>query len=140
MKYLRIDEQTISDLAIFSSYGKASVYELYNQTITQGGGARLEALFRHPLADEGLINARTEVYAFFSRHEYHFPLDSATIGALTYYLENNDVRSQLTTGGGSMSQRVKDLVGADAGYIFVHDGVQACLRLFYRLEQFLKQV
>jgi len=136
MKYLKTDEQTLSDLGIFGRVGKQSVYELYHKTITQGGGARLEQVFRHPLADEELINARAEIYRFFSMQEYAFPADSATIGALAYYLENNDVRSQLSTAGQSLGQRFKDMVAADADYVFVHDGVQAALRLFFMLGQF----
>jgi len=140
VKYLQIDEQTISDLGIFSSHGKASIFELYCQTKTQGGGARLEALFRHPLADEGMINTRSAIYQFFSRKEYAFPVDSATMGALAYYMENDDVRSQLTVGGQSLGQRVRDLVAADASQVFVHDGVQAALRVFYQLGQFLDRL
>ena len=140
VKYLKIDEQTISDLSIFGKSGKASVYELYNKTITQGGSAKLEELFRHPLSDEKLINEKSEVYRFFSEHDYSFPVDSETVGALVYYLENEDVRSQLQIGGQSIGQKFKDMVAADSSQVFVHDGVQAGLRLFYKLGQFTKQL
>jgi len=140
VKYLKIDEQTISDLSIFGNSGKASIYDLYNKTCTQGGGAKLAELFRHLLSDENMINERVEVYRFFSTKEYAFPVDSETIGALAYYIENNDVRSQLEIGRQSLGQRFKDMVAADSGYVFVHDGVQACLRLFNRVGQFIKQL
>jgi len=140
VKYLTIDDQTISDLAIFGKSGKASVYDLYNKTITQGGGAKLEELFRHPLSDEYLINAKAEIFKCFSLQEYSFPIDSETMGALAYYLENEDVRSQLQIGSQSFSQKFKDMVAADSDQVFVHDGVQASLRLFYKLGEFVKQM
>lgn len=140
MKYLKIDEQTTNDLSIFGRSGKTSVYDLYHKTQTQGGGLRLEALFRHPLADVQLINARAELYKFFSTEEYAFPVDSATVGGLAYYLENDDVRSQLQVEGQSIGQRFKDMVAADSDQVFVHDGVQAALRLFYKLDQFARRI
>ncbi len=140
MKYLKIDEQTISDLAIFGKSGKSSVYGLYNKTSTQGGGAKLEHLFRHPLSDDQQINQKAELYKFFSVRDYSFPIDSETIGGLAYYLENDDVRTQLQVGGQSLGQRFKDMVAADADQVFVHDGVQASLRLFFKLSAFIRQV
>src|SRR5688572_20849358 len=136
--YLQIDEQTISDLSIFGKSGKASIYDLYNKTKTQGGGIKLEDLFRHPLSDAELINERAGVYKFFSEHDVNFPVDSDTIGAFAYYMENEDIRSQLTVAVQSVGQKFKDIVAADPEYAFVNDGVQACLRLFYNLNQFIE--
>lgn len=138
MKYLHVDEQTISDLSIFGKSGKASVYALYNKTSTQGGGARMEYLFRHPMADEREINRMAALYKFFSTKEYNFPVDSETISGLAYYLENDDVRSQLQMGGQSLGRRFRDMVATDADQVFVHDGVQACLRLFFKLGVFIR--
>ncbi len=138
-KYLKIDEQTMSDLAIFGQSGKPSVFDLYNKTTTQGGSAKLETLFRQPMADEALINERVEIYRFFSSGEYEFPVDSETIASIGYYLSNDDVRSQLHPGAQSFRQRVTGLVAADSDHVFVHDGVQSSLRLFYWLGEFIKQ-
>lgn len=137
MKYLKIDDQTLSDLSIFEKSGRPSIFGLYNKTRTQGGAAKLENLFRHPLADEHSINERAALFEFFSRQEYIFPLDSETIGSLAYYMENNDVRSQLQPGGQSFGQRLRDMVSIDADFVFVHDGVQATLRFFYGMRKFI---
>lgn len=139
-EYLKIDEQTISDLSIFGKSGKASVYDLYNTTKTQGGGAKLELLFRHPLSDEALINERAELYSFFSKDDYQFPVDADTAGAFAYYMKNEDIRSQLIVGGQSVTQKLRDFVAADPEYVFVYTGVQAGLRLFYQLGQFVASV
>lgn len=138
MHYLTIDEQTISDLSIFGKAGKASIFDLYNKTVTQGGSARLTELFRSPLSDVNAINERVALYRSFCEKEFSFPVDSETIGAMGYYLENEDVRTQLQVGNQSFGQRFKDMVAADADQVFVQDGVQACLRLFYKLGVFIK--
>lgn len=138
--YLSIDEQTISDLGIFSKGGKPSVFDRYNNTVTQGGGRKLETLFRHPLSDEILINERSAVYRFFSASGHAFPVDSATVSTVAYYMENDDVRTQLQMGGQSLGRKFRDMVATDADQVFVHDGVQATIRLFNAIIQFTEQI
>src|SRR5688500_219845 len=111
--YLKVDEQTISDLSIFGRSGTASVYDFYNKAATHCGSDKLEELFLHPMADEKEINARAEKYKFFSLAEHQFPVGSETIGGLAYYLENNDIRSQVQVGGQTLTQKFRDIVAAD---------------------------
>ena len=132
-KYLNIDEQTASDLSIFGKSDKGSVYQIYNKTITQGGSKKLEELFKHPLSDEKLINEKVELYRFFSSHDLDFPVDSSMMGSIAYYLENQDVRSQLHNTVLTFGQRLRNVISTDADYVFINDGVQSCLRLFYSL-------
>jgi DNA mismatch repair protein MutS len=138
--YLKIDEQTLSDLSIFGKSGKASIYDLYNKTKTQGGAKKLKALFNQPLANRDAINAQAEIFRFFSLKEYVFPVDSDSMGALSYYLENNDVRSQLQVSGQSFGDKLKGLVAAEAEQVFVKEGVQAALRLFYKVQVFVAEL
>jgi DNA mismatch repair protein MutS len=137
--FLKVDEQTISDLSIFGRSGKASVYDLYNKAATRGGSAKLEELFLHPLSDENEINARAEKYKFFSLAEHQFPVSSETIGGLAYYLENNDIRSQVQIGGQTLAQKFRDIVAADPEYVFVYNGVQAALRLFFEMSSYMSK-
>lgn len=134
------DEQTIADLSIFDKPGKASIFDLYNKTKTKGGTARLTQLFRQPITNEQEINRRAALYRFFSTYDYIFPVDAVTVGILDYYIENNDVRTQLQPGSGGLSQMLKNMVATDAGHLFIEDGVHACLRIFYQLEDFQRQL
>ena len=138
MNYLQTDAQTISDLSILERPGKASVFDLFNNTKTLGGSSRLAQLFREPLADEDEINRRSALYRFFSLEEYVFPIDTVTIGSVEYYMQNDDVRSQLRPENETITQRLRNIVAADANHVFVENGVQSSLRLFYQLEIFLK--
>jgi DNA mismatch repair protein MutS len=139
-EFLKIDEQTLSDLSIFGRSGKASIYELYNKTKTQGGAKKLKALFNQPLANRDAINAQAEIFRFFSLKEYVFPVDSSSMGALSYYLENNDVRSQLQVSKQSFGDKLKGLVATEAEEVFVKEGVQAALRLFYKVQVFVAEL
>jgi DNA mismatch repair protein MutS len=139
MDYLLTDDQTINDLAILEKSGKASVFSLFNKARTQGGRSRMERLFKEPIADEGAINERTSLYKFFSKHNEKFSIDPNVIGSVAYYLENEDVRSQLQ-GGQSFGQRFNQMVAADADLVFVQDGVNACLRLFFQTKALLRKL
>lgn len=140
MQYFSIDEQTVSDLVIFSSPGKQSVFELFNKTVTQGGASLLEKLFRSPMTDEVLINERAALYRFFTDRGYDFPVDSETVGAVAYYMGNDDVRTQIQVSGISFGRRLKDIVAADPDQIFVNDGVQGVFRLWHKLTQFVDEM
>ncbi|UAY55739.1 MutS-related protein [Arachidicoccus terrestris] len=140
MKYLQTDEQTLNDLGLFGKPGQDSIYDLYNHTVTQGGGARLREIFKQPLSDAREIQHRVHLYTFFSQKDYRFPVDSTTTGTVAYYLENTDVRSQLQVEGQSLRQKMKNMIAADSEYVFVEDGVQAALRMFYQLDKFLREI
>jgi len=140
MKILKTDDQTLSDLNIFGRAGKTSVFDMYNKTTTQGGSKLLEKLFKQPLSDASEINRRTEMFAVFSKGNFLFPIDSTTIATIAFYMENEDVRSQLQVSNEGIGHRLKQLVAADAEFLFVHDGVSAAIRLYQGLKQFLDEV
>jgi len=139
MQYLQTDEQTIGDLGIFSKAGKPSVFDIYDKTTTQGGSAKLKALFRHPYSNRAAIEEKVSIFRFFSQRTDSFPSDSTTAGTVAYYLENDDVRTQLQ-GGKSLSQKMKSMVAADADEVFVEDGVKATIRLLQSIQLFLTQL
>ncbi|MBB6271878.1 DNA mismatch repair ATPase MutS [Pedobacter cryoconitis] len=139
MKYLLTDEQTISDLSIFDKQGKTSIYTIFNKTKTQGGAHRLEMIFKHPWADAHSINKSAMLYRFFSQKEFVYPVDPITIGIIAFYLENNDVRTQIKPSNESLGEKLRNMVSTDADRQLIEDGVQACLRVFYQLDIFLRQ-
>lgn len=140
MVYLKTDDQTISDLAIFSDPGTESVFDLYNNTRTAGGSKRLAELFRKPLADEAAINRRSERYRFFREQGIDFPVETGAVAALAYYMENDDVRTKLRPEEQTFRQKVKDTVAADSNRVFVESGVTAFLDIFGELELFLEKL
>ncbi|WP_316834909.1 MutS-related protein [Pedobacter nutrimenti] len=139
MKYLLTDEQTIADLSIFDKPGKTSIYTIFNKTKTQGGAHRLEMIFKNPWADASSINRHAALYQFFSQKEFVYPVDPITIGIIAFYLENDDVRTQIKPESESFGEKIRNMVSIDAERQLIEDGVQACLRVFYQLNIFLQQ-
>lgn len=136
--HLKADKQTVADLGLFGAPGTPSIYGLFHRTCTQGGSARLETRFREPLADADAINQRAAIYRYFSTTDYRFPVDAATVGIVSYYMDNDDVRSQLQLGSQSFGQRFRDLVATDADVKFVRDGVIAAVRLHHAVSTFTR--
>ncbi len=127
----------MSDLGLFPASGKLGVFSLFSKTVTQGGSVLMDALFRTPIADAAEINWRAERYRFFSDNACPFPVDSENMGTLAFYLENEDVRTQIEAGDQGLGQRLSGRIAADPDYAFVQDGVQAALRVFGQAEAFL---
>lgn len=140
MNYLKSDEQTTNDLALFGEPGEASIFNIYNKTQTGGGSRRLEKLFEQPLSDEQAINKRSERFSFFSRYNFGFPVDTGAVGTLDYYMRDDDIRTQLQPRSKTISQRLKDTVSTDSNEVIVEDGVRAFLTIFSELKIFLEDL
>jgi DNA mismatch repair protein MutS len=139
-KYLTIDDQTFSDLEVFGKPGKPSVFGLFNCNITQGGSRLMEDLLKSPLGDVLEINRRSALYNFFAQAGLNFPLASETVNGLQYYMENEDVRSQISAKHSGISGRLQDLVAMDAGHSFVQEGVSAFLSVLNDLDTFIHEL
>lgn len=139
MKYLTTDEQTVSDLAIFSRPGKASIYDIFNKTRTHGGGRLLEEFFRQPLSDAAGIHKRVETFRFFSSRKFDFPADAESVGALEYYLQNEDTRTQIGSEQ-SLGRAIQNIITNDHETVFINNGVHAVLRLLKQTIEFIDEI
>lgn len=84
--HLHTDEQTIEDLRIFARRDQAGIFDLYNRTHTRGGQAALEKMFRSPLSDMKMINARSSIIAHFAKKQFPFPFEGALFDMAEKYL------------------------------------------------------
>ena len=133
----KIDKQTLTDLAIFSSGRSQSVYEIFNRTHTRGGGRLLEEMFQYPLADVEAISNRSEAIGYYMNSMEEFPFRGAIFDAIEFYLGNTDTRSQLMQENNTLGRKVKNLVGSDTEYTWIHNGIMGCLEMLNTLEDFL---
>lgn len=134
----KIDKQTLNDLAIFGTGRSLSVYEIFNRTRTRGGGRLLEEMFMYPLSTIEEINSRGEIIGYYMRSGGEFPFPGAIFDAIEFYLDNTDTRSQLTMEDNTLGRKVKNLMGADTEYTWIHNGIVGCLEMLNTLEEFLK--
>ena len=135
----KIDKQTLNDLAVFSSGRSKSVYEIFNRTHTRGGGRLLEEMFQYPLSEVEAITSRSEAICYYMNSDMVFPFRGAIFDAIEFYLGNTDTRSQLMAQDNTLGRKVKNLVGSDTDYTWIHNGIVGCLELLNTLDDFLKK-
>lgn len=132
------DQQTISDLNIFGKAGSDAVYALFNRTLTRGGAALLEEMFRYPLSDAGTINGRSRIIQYFSG-DFVFPFDGGLLDVAENYLDNQDERTKISAEGDRLSARLSNLVLEDNNYKFVEKGVTALATILQNFRDFISQ-
>lgn len=67
-----VDKQSLDDLNLLGKYRPGSVYSLFNQVKTEGGGKLLEAMFGKPLQCEKQINERSRLFRYFQSLDLTF--------------------------------------------------------------------
>ncbi|SEW53350.1 MutS-related protein [Chitinophaga arvensicola] len=97
MKQLQIDEQTIADLRFFGKGDDSGIYEIYNQTITRGGEALLEFMFRNPLSDATAIRNRNNLIRQFAELGLSFPFEATSFDMAEKYLADIPGQTRDTT-------------------------------------------
>lgn len=135
--YFNTDQQTLTDLTIFGKPGSDSVFSLFDRTQTRGGAAKLEEMFRYPLADPQKINHRIAVLQRFNHHQIIFPFRRELFDMIEQYLDNTDERSRLSQKETSVTEKLKGLIAADPHIKVIQDGVLAIRQLLNELEAFL---
>lgn len=137
MMHFTTDQQTLNDLTIFGKPGSDSVFELFNRTETRGGAARLEEMFRYPMADTTAINHRREMIQHFTSSGTLFPFNRELFDVMELYLENTDERSKLPVKDTSVTEKLKGMIAVDPHFKHIHAGVVATRELLHELERFL---
>jgi DNA mismatch repair ATPase MutS len=132
------DQQTLTDLSIFSKSGKPSIYAFFNQTHTAGGAELLEQMFRVPLSNREDINRRSAIFRHFRQLKLQLPFLPEWFDAAKQYLENSDERTRLTHEDNSLKRKLSTMIGSDTGYKFVLSGVNAVSEIVMSVHDFVK--
>lgn len=82
------DKQTLDDLNLLGKYKHNSVYSQYTGTVTRGGERKLESMFLHPLTDATSINNRSQVFRYFSSHDFGFPFGKEEFDTVEQYINS----------------------------------------------------
>jgi len=135
--YFTTDQQTLNDLNLFSRPGVASIFGIYNRTLTSGGAAILEEMFRYPLGDEALINARSTLIRDFLKTGTGFPFKAEHFAAIEEYLADTDERTMLTRQEQDLGSRLVNLVAADPQYKLTCKGINALIAVMTGLSNFI---
>ena len=133
----KIDKQTLTDLAIFGTGKNQSVYEIFNRTHSRGGARLLEEMFQYPLSEIDAIESRSKAIAYYMDSRMSFPFRGAIFDAIEFYLNNTDSRTQLMAQDNTLGRKVKNIMGSDTDYTWIHNGIVGCLEMLNTLNDFL---
>ena len=85
-----IDKQTLNDLAIFrNNNSRQSIYSLFSNTNTIGGGEVLQDMFNKPLIDPVHIKERLEVFLYIEEHDIRISLNRNDYDFVEFYLKKH---------------------------------------------------
>jgi DNA mismatch repair ATPase MutS len=132
---LTIDQQTLTDLQIIGRPGTASLYALFNGTVTQGGALLLEDMFRMPLSDRQAISSRMRAIDHFTVFKIAFPFSSESLDVLEEYLGDTDDRSALADEQQTVVRRLSNLITGDDNYKAIAAGVTETINLLQTLDE-----
>lgn len=85
-----IDKQTLNDLAIFrNNNSRQSIYGLFSNTSTIGGGEVLQDIFNKPLIDPVEIKERLDVFSYIGKQDIRVSLDRKEYDFVEFYLRKH---------------------------------------------------
>jgi DNA mismatch repair ATPase MutS len=124
---LRTDEQTITDLGIFSKRNGTGIFDIYNHVHTRGGESLLEQMFRHPLSDATAINKRSSIIGHFADLNTLFPYNASIFDMAEKYLSGPGEKQQHSSGASLMGEKE------------IQQGVSAIIQLFHLTKDFIER-
>jgi len=131
------DKQTQEDLNIYGKQGTDSILSLFNRTATLNGSKLLEELFRYPLLDAEVINARSEKIKYLKTVKAVFPFSSELFDQAEQYLANTDERTKLPIEKPSLEKMLTSLVVSNADYKQIVNGISALMEIIRQLNNLL---
>ncbi|AOW18147.1 hypothetical protein LPB03_12090 [Polaribacter vadi] len=134
------DKQTMDDLNILGRYKNNSIFRVFNNTITSGGGRLLENMFQHPLTNIADINARKEKFSFFEKLQVALPFNSKEIEIVEYYFRNPASKNKLTATTNLTKIKLMNYVFYDKEYTTIRDGLEKTIQVFSKLKVVLKRI
>lgn len=137
MKFV-IDKQTLEDLNLLGKYKINSVFNLYNHTITRGGGLVLERMFLNPLTNADEINARRDIFVFFQKENFLFPFSKKEFDLSERYLGDTDHKNIVVSILNHVRLKALQLIANDEEFGLLQQGLEATTTLLEKLEVFMK--
>nr|WP_320023029.1 hypothetical protein [uncultured Draconibacterium sp.] len=137
---MHLDNQTISDIELFSPYKNTdSVYKYYNKTNTNGGSEKLYNFFRNPVSDYQFLQDRRNEIQFFYDNDIRLELYKREIDFIEHYLKIGrfPLRANWID---AIADGVQNKIFEDGDYYIIREGIYHLLKLFSNLKQFLEEL
>jgi DNA mismatch repair ATPase MutS len=133
----RIDNQTVSDIELFSQNEKTpSLFGFYNRTVTIGGQERFYRIVRTPISDIKYLEDRKREIEYFIKLKDHIKLNKRQLDYVEYYLKNrrNPLKNNLIDATrDSIAYKLK----SNNDYYTIREGIINLSRVLADLRLFL---
>jgi len=134
------DKQTLEDLNLLGKYRPNSIFGLFNQTKTHGGGRLLEGMFQEPLTDPDRINARRKTFQYFQDKRLKFPFSTDAIGLMENYISMGARSHFFLTAAGILQKKLLSTFVRDERYGMIYSGLLATIQTLHALRSFIRQL
>ena len=121
------DKQTLDELNLLGKFRQDSVYHLFNQVKTRGGGHLLDQMFRQPLTAAAAINERSQVFRFFQEANRPFAFDVQQLQLMQEYLDVQAAGNPVLVLAGTVIQKWLAVLTRDERYKKKVQGLQATI-------------
>lgn len=83
------------------------------------------------------MKTRSKIIAYYMNSRVAFPFRGAIFDAMEFYLNNTDRRTQLMVQDNTLGRKMKNMMGSDTDYTWIHNGIMGCLEMLNVLDDFL---
>ncbi len=134
------DKQTLDDLNLLGRYKSNSIFSIFDQTITIGGGRLLENMFQQPLTEVESINKRSEIFSFFEALNVALPFDGEEFEIVENYLRSPESKNRIVAGCNITKSKLLHFITHDKEYKLLQDGLEKTIPFFFKLKPWMKTI
>lgn len=139
MKFV-IDKQTLEDLNLLGRYKTNSIFNLFNNTVTRGGGIVLERMFVTPLTCAKEINQRKSIFEFFGQNNLCLPFTQKEWETVEHYIELKESKSLVNSILKNLRRKALKLIANEKEIDLLREGLLATASLLCKTEEIIKEI
>ncbi len=129
------DKQTLQDLNILGRYKNNSIFSLFNQTITNGGGRLLERMFNDPYTELQPIERRKQNIAFFEELNTTLPFTEKEFDEVENYLRNSESKNRIVAAMNMSRVKFMNFIAQEKEYVILREGLEYSISLLKKLRE-----
>lgn len=131
-----IDRQTLADLAIFEAGDSGNtIFNIFKETVTYGGGDQLKYFFDHPLTDPRHIAERLNTIKYLQDVDTGLRYDKGSCDFIEHYLSRGNGPVNISAIR-AIEKRIVYLIKGDSEYYITERGIAYTIALLKQLYEF----
>ncbi|WP_421918538.1 MutS-related protein [Marinifilum sp.] len=134
------DKQTLQDLNILGQFKNNSIFSLFNQTITSGGGRLLERMFNNPYTELEPIERRKQNIAFFEKLNTSLPFTEKEFDEVENYLRNTESKSRIVAAMNISRTKFMNFIAQEKEYLVIREGLERSIVLLKKFRETIKLI